>query len=395
MPLAILPRPSTALLLLAVAAACSKPDGSSGAGTAPTSKPAAAGAPGGKPPERKVPVLVEAATQRDIPITLEGLGTVTPLATVSLKSQIDGRLVSVSFKEGALVKKGDVLAQIDPRPFQIAVAQTGATLARDVASLRNARLTLSRSQQLLETKLVPQQQVDDQQTAVDQLVATVGMDQAALDNARLQLEYSRVVSPVDGVAGLRQVDPGNLVHAADATGLVVLTQLDPMTVVFTLPQDELPRIQKALAAGVVPVEAWSRDGRTRLAVGEVSFVDNQVSAATATVRLKGIFPNPDRALWPGAFVKARLPVEWKRGSLVVAAAAVQRGPQGAFVYVATPENLAQPKPVDVDLVEGVDAVLRSGLVAGDRVIVDGQSQLKPGAPIEPRNPGAEAARGSK
>jgi multidrug efflux system membrane fusion protein len=342
-----------------------------------------------------VPVLVESATQRDVPITLEGLGTVTPLASVSLKSQVDGRLLSVSFKEGALVKKGEVLAQLDPRPFQIAVSQTASTLTRDQAALRNARLTLGRSQQLLEQRLIAQQQVDDQQTIVDQLQGTVGVDQAALDTARLQLEYSRVVAPIDGIAGLRQVDPGNLVRATDATGLVMLTQLDPISVVFTLPQDELGRVQRAMAEGAVPVEAWSRDGRARLAVGVVAVVDNQISTTTGTVKLKAVFANPDKALWPGAFVKARLPVEWRRGAMVVAAAAVQRGPSGSFVYVATPENLAQVKPVEVELVEGVEAVLRSGLSGGERVIVDGQSQLKPGSPVEPRRQDPEPAKGPK
>jgi multidrug efflux system membrane fusion protein len=381
-----LPRgaPSLALLVvLSLGTACAKPEAS-----APPSggKPAA----GGKPGERKVPVLVESAAQRDVPITLEGLGTVTPLASVSMKSMVDGRLLGVAFKEGALVKKGELLAQIDPRPFQIAVAQAAATLTRDRATLRNARVTLGRTEQLAAQKLVPQQQVDDQQTVVNQLEGTVGVDQAALDNARLQLEYSRVVSPIDGVAGLRQVDPGNLVHPTDATGLVVLTQLDPIAVVFTLPQDELPRVQRAMSEGVVPVEAWSRDGRVRLGTGTMATVDNQVNAATGTVKLKALFANADRSLWPGSFVKARLPVEWRRGAMVVAAAAVQRGPQGAFVYVATPENLAEVKPVEVDTVEGVDAVLRSGLSGGERVIVDGQSQLKPGSVVEPRRQDAPA-----
>ena len=269
-------RSSALLLALLGGLACSRPEASAGGG-APGgasdggARAAGPGGPGG--PARKVPVLVEAAATRDVPVTLEGLGTVTALATVTVKSQVDGRLVGVTFTEGGLVKKGEPLAQIDPRPFQIAVAQTSATLARDQASLRNARLTLGRSQQLLEQKLVPQQQVDDQQTAVDQLAATVAMDQAALDSARLQLEWSRVLSPLDGVAGLRQVDPGNLVHPTDQTGLVVLTQLDPIAVVFTLPQDELARVQRAMAEGPVPVEAWSRDGRVRLGVGTMAVVE--------------------------------------------------------------------------------------------------------------------------
>lgn len=348
---------------------------------------ASAGRKGG---ERKVPVLVETVEQRDQPIVLEGLGTVTPLATVQVKSQVDGRLQSVAFKEGALVKKGELLAQIDPRPFQIQLAQATATLARDDAQLRNAELLLERNEKLKEQNLVSQQVVDDARTAVDGLRGTRGVDQAAVDNAKLQLEYARIVSPIDGVAGLRQVDPGNLVHASDATGLVVLAQLDPISVVFTLPQDELDRLQRAMAGGALPVEAWARDGRALLGTGTLTVIDNQVNATTGTVKLRAQFANPTRALWPNQFVKARLTVDQKKDALVIAAAAVQRGPQGTFVYLATSDNTAKLQPVEVDLIEGAFAIIRSGLQAGDRVITDGQSQLKPDSPIEPRTAGRVA-----
>lgn len=347
--------------------------------------------PGGKGAgERKVPVLVDTVVQRDQPIVLEGLGTVTPLATVQVKSQVDGRLQSVAFKEGALVKKGELLAQLDPRPFQILVAQTSATLARDEAQLRNAELLLERNTKLKEQNLVSQQVVDDARTTTEALRGTRGVDQAALDNAKLQLEYSRIVSPIDGVAGLRQVDPGNLVHASDATGLVVLAQLDPISVVFTLPQDELERLQRAMAGGALQVEAWARDGRSLLGTGQLTVIDNQVNATTGTVKLRAQFANPTRALWPNQFVKARLTVDQKKDALVIAAAAVQRGPQGTFVYLAASDNTAKVQPVDVDLIEGSFAVIRSGLHAGDRVITDGQSQLKPGAPIDARTAGPVA-----
>ena len=341
--------------------------------------------------ERKVPVLVETVAQRDQPIVLEGLGTVTPLATVQVKSQVDGRLQSVAFKEGALVKKGELLAQIDPRPFQIQLAQATATLARDDAQLRNAELLLERNEKLKEQNLVSQQVVDDARTAVDGLRGTRGVDQAAVDNAKLQLEYARIVSPIDGVAGLRQVDPGNLVHASDATGLVVLAQLDPISVVFTLPQDELDRLQRAMAGGALSVEAWARDGRALLGTGTLTVIDNQVNATTGTVKLRAQFANPTRALWPNQFVKARLTVDQKKDALVIAAAAVQRGPQGTFVYLAASDNTAKLQPVEVDLIEGAFAIIRSGLQAGDRVITDGQSQLRPGAAIEPRTTGSVAA----
>jgi len=354
-----------------------------------------AGPAGAKGGDRKVPVLVEAAAKRDVPIVLEGLGTVTPLATVQVRSQVDGRLQSVAFKEGALVHKGDVLAQIDPRPFQISVAQTAATLARDQAQLRNAKLMLERTKQLRAENLVAQQAVDDQQTQVDQLEATIGIDQAVNDNAKLQLEWSRIVAQTDGVTGIRQIDPGNLVRASDATGLVVLTQLDPISIVFTVPQDELDRLQTATSAASLQVEAWSRDGHTLLGQGMLTVIDNQINTSTGTIRLKAIFPNPRRALWPNQFVKARLAVAQKNDALVIAAAAIQRGPQGTFVYVATADNTAQLRPVEVDIIEGSVAVLRSGLTAGESVITDGQSQLKPGSLIDPRSPGPVAeARGT-
>jgi multidrug efflux system membrane fusion protein len=342
------------------------------------------GGPGGKAPERKVPVLVEPARRLDVPIVLEGLGTVTPLATVQLKSQVDGRLQSVAFKEGALVKKGELLAQIDPRPFQIAVAQTAATLARDQAQLRNARLMLSRNTSLRAQDMVPQQAVDDQQTVVDQLEATLAIDQAASDNAKLQLEYSRLTAPIDGVAGIRQIDPGNLIRASDATGLVLLTQLDPISVVFTLPQDELGRLQTAMSAKSLQVEAWSRDGRALLAVGALAVIDNQINSATGTVRLRAAFPNPTRALWPNQFVKARVTVDQRQKALVIASAAIQRGPQGTFVYVVGDDHTAQLRPVEVDVIEGPLAVLLGGVDEGQAIVTDGQSQLKPGSAVDPR-----------
>jgi len=350
---------------------------------------APAGGKGGPGGDRKVPVLVDTVVQRDQPIVLEGLGTVTPLATVQVKSQVDGRLQSVLFKEGALVKKGELLAQIDPRTFQIQAAQAAATLARDEAQLKNAELLLERNEKLKEQNLVSQQAVDDARTAVDGLKGTRGMDQASADNAKLQLEYSRIVSPIDGVAGLRQVDQGNLVRASDATGLVVLAQLDPISVVFTLPQDELDRLQRAMAGGNLQVEAWARDGRSLLGTGELTVIDNQVNATTGTVKLRAQFANPTRALWPNQFVKARLTVDQKKNALVIAAAAIQRGPQGTFVYLAD-NGTAKLQQVDVDLIEGSFAVISSGLKAGDKVITDGQSQLKPGSPIEPRTAGPVA-----
>jgi multidrug efflux system membrane fusion protein len=336
-------------------------------------------------PVRPVPVVVAPAQRRDVPIVLEGLGTVTPFATVSVRAQVDGPLQSVAFREGAVVRKGQVLAQLDPRPFQISLAQASATLRRDQAQLRNALLDLGRYKGLLAKQLVPKQQVDTQQTAVDAAKATVAMDRAQVANAKLQLGYTRILSPLDGVAGIRQVDPGNVVRASDPTGLVVLTQLDPISVVFTLPQDSLERVQRAQAKGSLSTEAWSRDGRQRIATGQLKVIDNQVNAAAASVRFKATFANPQQALWPGAFVKARLVVEARQGVVVVEAAAVQHGPQGTFVYVVGADHTAQQRPVGVDSTEGTLAILSSGVQPGELVVTDGQNQLKSGAVVEARS----------
>lgn len=344
---------------------------------------------------RKVPVLAEKVQRRDVPIVLEGLGTVTPLATVQVRSQVDGRLMSVGFKEGQPVKKGEQLALIDPRPFQIALKQAQATLQRDQAQLRNAKLLLERNTQLRQQDLVPQQTVDDQQTAVDQLQGTLGIDEAAVNDAKLQLDYAHVSSPLDGVVGLRQVDPGNLVRASDATGLVTVTQLDPISVVFTLPQDDLERLQRAMQREAPPpVEAWSRDGATLLGSGALTVIDNQVNASTGTLKLRAQFDNAHHALWPNAFVKARLTVEQREGVLTINAAAIQRGPEGAFVYLVKEDHTAELRKVEVEQLAGQVAILKSGLDEGEQVITDGQAQLKPGATIEVRG-STGAAAGSR
>jgi multidrug efflux system membrane fusion protein len=317
-------------------------------------------------------------------VYLEGLGNVLPIAQVTVKTQVDGRLDKVLFTEGQMVQKGDALAQVDPRPFTIQLHQAEAALLRDNAQLRNAHLNLERYKTLRQQSLIPQQQVDDQQTMVDQLNATVRADQTQIENAKLQLDYAHIVSPIEGVVGVRQVDPGNLVHVSDANGIVVVTQLDPIAVLFTLAQDDLPRVSKQLAAGEVPVDAFSRDGMQRLGEGKLAVIDNQVNAQTATIRLKATFPNPTRALWPNAFVKARLLLETKKGVLVVPATAVQRGPQGTFAYVVEPDNTVTSRTVEVESTEGDKAIIAKGLVPGEQVVTDGQNQLRPGAKVAPR-----------
>ena len=336
---------------------------------------------------RKVPVVISAAKKIDVPIVLEGLGSVTPLASVTVKSQVDGRLESVAFKEGQAVKAGELLAQIDPRPFRIALQQAQAAQQRDQAQVKNAELNLGRYEDLRKQSLVAQQQVDDQATLVAQARASVALDAAQVASAQLQLDYSRITSPVDGVVGIRQIDPGNLVRAADTTGLVLVTQLDPISVVFTLPQDDLVRVAKANTGTPLRVEAYDRDGEKKLATGILTVIDNQVSATTATIKLKAQFDNHDHALWPSLFVKARLLVETRKDALVAPAVAVQRGQKGTYVYVVTDENKAEMRPVTVDTIEGTDALITKGLEAGDKVVIDGQSQLKPDAMVDAREDG--------
>jgi multidrug efflux system membrane fusion protein len=335
-------------------------------------------------PERVIPVSVAAASLRDLPIYLVGLGNVVPLQTVTLRGQVDGRLDKVLFQEGQAVHRGDVIAQIDPRPFTIQLHQAEAALAKDGAQQRNAKLNLERYQALRQKDLVPQQQVDDQATVVDQADAAMKADQAQLENARLQLDYARIRSPIDGVTGVRQVDPGNLVHPNDPTGIVVITQLDPISVIFTVTQDELPRVAQHLAEGRIEVEALSRDGARSLATGQLSVIDNQVSSSTATVRLKATFPNPQGSLWPNQFVKARMLLTKRSGVLVVPAVAVQRGPQGSFVYVVNHDDTVAMRPVEIESQQGESAIVGKGIAAGDNVVTDGQSQLRPGSKVKPR-----------
>jgi len=332
--------------------------------------------------DRKPRVVVTTVQPKPFPVLLEGLGTVTPLATVTVKPQVEGRLMSLSFTEGGAVRRGQLLAQIDPRPFRIGVEQAKATLARDRAQLKNAQVDLERYTTLEQRKLVAAQQLDSQRALVDQLDAVIGIDQAAVDNAELQLDYSSITSPVDGVAGIRLVDAGNLIHTTDTTGIVVLTTLDPIAVLFTLPQDELPRIAAAVAEGPRSVVAYDRGGDAILAKGTLSVIDNQVNSATGTVRLKALFPNPKHVLWPNQFVRARLEVTTQQDALTLPAAAVQHGPDGPFVYVLNAENAAQLRPVSIGVLQGEEALIASGIQAGDRVIIDGQDQVKPNAKVE-------------
>ncbi|MES1176317.1 MAG: efflux RND transporter periplasmic adaptor subunit [Myxococcales bacterium] len=342
-------------------------------------------APAGSAAEvRPIPVVVASVEKRDVPVFLDGLGNAVPLITVTVKPQVDGPLTAVLFQEGQQVKKGDVLARIDPRPFTIALHQAQAALARDQAQAKNAKVNLTRYTALHDQGLATQEQLDDQRATAEQLAGTTQSDQAQIENAQLQLTYTEVRSPVDGVTGVRQVDQGNVVHAADPNGLVVVTQLDPMAIVFTLPQDNLPQINAQIAGGL-SIEAYSRDGDRLLGKGKLTLVDNQVSLTTATVRLKGVVPNPDKALWPNEFVRARLLLATRNGVLAIPAPAVQRGPQGTFVYIVQPDQTAALRTIEVDTVQDQWAVIKRGLNPGDQVVVEGQNQLRPGAKVAKRS----------
>ncbi len=336
------------------------------------------------PKERVVPVTVATVLKKDVPIWLEGLGNATPLATVNVKTLVDGPLVSVNFKEGQVIHKGDLLAQVDPRPFQIALHNAEAALARDTAQLRDSRMNLDRYRSLRSQNLIAQQQLDDQQALSEQYEGTTKADQAAIESAKLNLDYSHIVSPIDGVTGVRLIDVGNIVHAADQTFIVVLTQLDPMAVLFTLPEDDLPRVQLEFNKGPIPCEAFSRDGQIKLASGQLGLIDNEVNQTTATIRLKAFFPNKERTLWPNEFVKTRLLLSTRLGAIVVPGTAVQRGPKGTFAYVVGDDNTVTMRAVDLASTQGDDAIIAKGLEAGEKVVTDGQNQLKPGAKIQPR-----------
>jgi len=333
---------------------------------------------------RPVPVVSGVVQKRDVPIYLDGLGSVVAFKTVTVRTQVDGRLDQVLFREGQAVRQGDLLARIDSRPFQNQLHQAEGALARDRAQLQGAKVNLERYQKLAQDKLIAQQQADDQAALVGQLEGAVELDRAQIDAAKLNIDYANIRSPIEGVTGVRIVDPGNIVHAADQSGLVILTQLDPIAVLFSLPQDDLPRVMTELARNPLPVEAWSRDGAQKLAEGRLALVDNQINAATATLRLKAVFPNPQRLLWPNQFVKARLLLTVRKDALTVPATVPQRGPEGTFAYVIQPDQTVQARPIEVESSEGDLAIVARGLSEGEQVVVDGQSQLRPGSKVQAR-----------
>jgi len=328
-----------------------------------------------------VPVDIDVAARADVPVYLEGLGTVQAFFTAKVASRVDGLLQRVAFAEGQEVRRGDVLGQIDPRPLQAALDQSVATRARDQAQLEAARRDLDRYLALAPQNLIAAQTVDTQRALVAQLQAQLNIDQAAIDNARTQLEYTTIRAPISGRTGIRQVDPGNNVHATDTTGIVVITQLQPISVIFSLPEDALPAVARALNAGEVRVAAWSRDGQTQLDEGKLALIDNQIDPTTGTMRLKGTFPNPHHLLWPGQFVNVRVLVQQQRGVVVLKSAAVQRGPNGVFAYVVRADATVEMRPITTDEDHGGLTVVTAGIRPGERVVTSNQYRLEPGSHV--------------
>jgi multidrug efflux system membrane fusion protein len=331
--------------------------------------------------KRVVPVQVAVAEKKDFPIWLEGLGQVAAYQQVTVHTQVDGVLTTVLFKEGQIVKEGDVIAQIDPRPFAVQLHNAEGALARDQAQVTAAKADYDRQKNLHEQNLVAQNAVDAAAGTLGNYQGAVKIDQAAIESARLNLDYASIKAPLDGITGIRLVDAGNIVHATDATGLVVITAIDPAAVIFTLPQDRLIDVTKALAAGSVEVDATDRGG-TVLGKGNLAVLDNQVNVATSTIRLKAIVANPDHTLWPNAFVKARVLVGTKKDAIVVPAAAVQQGPNGSFVYVVADDSTVKMTPVVVALTQGDSSVLGKGLSGGERVVIEGANQLRNGGKVD-------------
>jgi multidrug efflux system membrane fusion protein len=334
-----------------------------------------------------VPVLVTAARTADVPVNLDGVGTAKALNTVTVRSQVDGKLLSVLFTEGQDVPQGFVLAKIDPTTYQAQYDQAVAKKAQDEALLANARLDLDRYTRLAATNAVNKQQLDTQKATVAQLEAQIKLDQAAIDNARAILSYTDVVAPIAGRTGIRQVDAGNLVRAADSsgTGIVILTQLRPIAVFFSLPQQTLADLNKGMAQGQLPVDALAPDGKNALDSGKVVVIDNQVDQTTGTVKLKGEFPNADLQLWPGQFVNVRVLIDTLRQVVVVPTAAIQRGPEGPFVYVLKNDSTVTVRRVRLTQQDDVQAVVATGLQADERVVTTGFGRLTEGAPVTVSN----------
>ncbi|MFN2644605.1 MAG: MdtA/MuxA family multidrug efflux RND transporter periplasmic adaptor subunit [Burkholderiales bacterium] len=352
---------------------------------APSPMAAAGATKGGArgPGAGPTPVVATAATQGDMDVIVNGLGTVTPLRTVAVRTRVDGELVRVLFQEGELVKAGQLLAEIDPRAFQVQLEQAQGQLARDRALLENARLDLERYKTLFSQDSIAKQQVDTQASLVRQYEGAIRMDTSQVENARLQLAYARITAPISGRLGLRLVDPGNIVRSGDTNGIVVIAQLEPISVLYTVPQDLLPAVMKRLQSGdQIAVEAWDREQKSKLADGALASADNQVDPQTGTVKLKAQFANADRGLFPNQFVNVRMKLDTLRGMVIVPSPAVQRGSQGMFVYVVQPDNTVALRPVRLGPADGARQSIAEGLKPGEMVVTDGTDRLRPGSQVQ-------------
>jgi membrane fusion protein, multidrug efflux system len=337
-------------------------------------------------PPPAIPVGVATVKQGDFNVYLNGLGSVEAFYTVSLKTRIDGQIMQVNFREGQDVKKGDLLLVVDPRPYEVALAQAQANLQKDEAQLTNAKAQYERNKVLYEQGVIAKQDLDTLQASFGTFEGTIASDKAAIKNAELNLTYCYIKSPIDGRVGLRQVDPGNYVTGAGGTALLVITQLHPIAVIFTIPEDQLLQVRDHMRQGSLEVDAYSSDDQTKLSSGKLLTIDNQIDATTGTVRLKAVFDNPDNNLWPNQFVNAHLLLETRKNAITAPAAALQRGPDGTFAYVVDANNTVQMKPLQVALTQGSTAVVTSGLQAGDKIVTDGQEKLQVGSRVAPQAP---------
>jgi multidrug efflux system membrane fusion protein len=331
---------------------------------------------------RVVPVVTSLVRQGDVQVTLSGLGSVVPTDAVTVHTRVDGQLMLVKFREGQTVQKGDLLMQVDPRPYEVQMLQAEGQLAKDEAALKNAHQDLTRYQTLVKEGIIPQQQLDTQVSTVDQAAAAVKSDQAGVASAKLNLVYCNITAPVSGAVGLRLVDPGNMVHATDTTGLVVITPLSPIDVLFTIPADNVQHVlANSKSVKGLTVDAYDRDFVKKLATGTLLAVDNQVDPTTGTVKLKAEFTNRDGVLFPNQFVNAKLQTDTLHNALIVPAAAVQRSPRGNFIYVVKPDSTVDLRTVEIELTEGDLIALKSGVTPGERVVIDGMEKLSPGAKV--------------
>ena len=348
--------------------------------------------PAKKSGQGAVPVSIATASRQDVPIYLTGLGTVQALFTVAIHAQVDGKLQSVFFKEGQRVKKGDVLAKIDPRLYQAALDQAKARKAQDEAALVAAQKDLVRFQTLVVRNVETQQNLDLQQSKVDQTKASIDADAAAIETAQTNLDYTDIVAPSDGRMGVRLVDPGNIVHASDQNAIAILTQTQPTAVLFTLPAQTLDDVRDAMTKGTVEVAAYDRDNIRLLSNGTLATIDNMIDQSTATYRLKAMFANADEKLWPGEFVNARLLLEIRKDAVVIPSTAVQRGPHGLFTWVVKADNTVEPRPITTATATDTTTIVTSGVNDGERVVIDGQYKLQTNAPVSIVNPRAASAQ---